>query len=338
MNDAGPELRFSTGHPRIDTILRGAVGIFEAAFPDRIRGYYLFGSWVDGSAVASSDLDLFVVFKEDFLDRQETDRARRLWHACSRLSAVPCDLLAFSEHHLFAEGHFRLKSASILLYGEDMRERMPTLSLEAYLHAYAHAPCACMSEVLRRADMLVHPLDYPDPNGEFFGYDYDDPRTGKNGARSIKGWVNTICWAATIMVAFQSGRMLGTKAESAHAYRALIGDHWATFVEAVYVNGKATWGYRVPDDPASWALLRDLCWETRAFENHYLARYRAYLLEQLDTVDEACMRSAIERLGTVLYSDTDVADTLRAIARSGPTALRDVALETLGRIKRTSAE
>jgi len=58
----GPELVYSTGNARIDTMLRGAVGIFEAAFPDRVRGYYLFGSHMDGSAVGISDLDIFVVF------------------------------------------------------------------------------------------------------------------------------------------------------------------------------------------------------------------------------------------------------------------------------------
>jgi len=58
----GPELRCSTGNVRVDTALRGAIGIFEAAFPGRIRGYYLFGSQMDGSAVAISDIDLFVVF------------------------------------------------------------------------------------------------------------------------------------------------------------------------------------------------------------------------------------------------------------------------------------
>ncbi len=333
-DESGLALRFLTGTPCIDTMLRGTVGIFEAAFPGRVRGYYLFGSYADGSAIGISDLDLFVVFKEDFIDNQEADRARRLWHAYSQLSAVPCDLLSFSERYLFTEGHSRLKAASRILYGEDVRERMPSLSLDGYLRIYAPAPAACMSQVLRRADTLVYPLHYPDPFGPFSGYDYHDTRMGENGGRSIKGWVNAVCWAATIIVAFKSGRMIGSKSESVHAYHECVGDHWATFVEAVYANGKTAWGYRVPDDPAGRTLLRDLCWETLAFENHYLARYRRYLLGQLRHAGETNQRFVIERLGAVVYPDAEVADALRAVVVGGPMMLRDVARTTLGRIER----
>jgi hypothetical protein len=70
--------------------------------------------------------------------------------------------------------------------------------------------------------------------------------------------VSAVCWAATIIVAFQSSRMIGTKAENVHAYRASVGDQWAEFVEALYANGKEAWGYQVPDDPASRTLPRDL--------------------------------------------------------------------------------
>lgn len=51
----------STGDPSVDRLLRGVIGRFEAAFPARIRCHYLKGSYTDGSAVATSDLDLAVV-------------------------------------------------------------------------------------------------------------------------------------------------------------------------------------------------------------------------------------------------------------------------------------
>ncbi len=333
MDDNGLELRFSTGHPRIDTMLRGAVGIFEAAFPGRIRGYYLFGSHADGSAVAASDLDIFVVFIDDFLDQEEEERARNLRYACSRLSPVTCDLLSYSERSLLTDGHFRLKAASLFLYGEDMRDRMPAISLNIYLRIYSQAPLAYAGQVFRHKESIIYPLEYPNPSGPFYGYDCHDARIGQDGGRSIKGMVSAVCWAATMIVAFQSGQMIGTKAESVRAYRASVGDQWAGFIEAVYANGKTVWGYRVPDDPAGQTLLRDLCRETLAFENHYLALYRAYLLGQLHEADETSIRFAIERLGTVHYPDAEVAEALRAVAASGPATVRDAARETLGRIE-----
>ena len=44
----------STGQRSVDGILRGVVGLFEAVFPDRVRGYYLGGSYADGTAVPAS--------------------------------------------------------------------------------------------------------------------------------------------------------------------------------------------------------------------------------------------------------------------------------------------
>src|SRR5262249_19669289 len=52
----------STGSERADTILRGLIGIWEIVFPDRIRGYYLAGSYSNGSATPTSDLDLIVPY------------------------------------------------------------------------------------------------------------------------------------------------------------------------------------------------------------------------------------------------------------------------------------
>ena len=52
-----------TGNQLIDNILRGIVGIFEALFPDQIRGCYLIGSYANRSALPTSDLDLIIIFK-----------------------------------------------------------------------------------------------------------------------------------------------------------------------------------------------------------------------------------------------------------------------------------
>jgi hypothetical protein len=51
-------------------MLRGAVGIFEAAVRGRIRGDDPFGSRTDGSAVTASDRGVFVAFREGFCDEE----------------------------------------------------------------------------------------------------------------------------------------------------------------------------------------------------------------------------------------------------------------------------
>jgi hypothetical protein len=44
----------STGTPQIDSLLAGFIGLFELAFPARIRAYYLVGSYANGSHVPAS--------------------------------------------------------------------------------------------------------------------------------------------------------------------------------------------------------------------------------------------------------------------------------------------
>ena len=60
MNDG--TLLVTTGNRTVDQALRAAVEAFEAAFPDRIRGYYLEGSYADGTGLATSDADVVIVF------------------------------------------------------------------------------------------------------------------------------------------------------------------------------------------------------------------------------------------------------------------------------------
>ncbi|MGI8690431.1 MAG: hypothetical protein ACR2M3_17770 [Thermomicrobiales bacterium] len=86
----------------------------------------------------------------------------------------------------------------------------------------------------------------------------------------------------------------------------------------------------MPDDPVGQALLRDLCRETLAFENHYLALYRVHLLQQLRKADETCVRFAVERLDTVRYLDAEVTDALHEIVASDPADLRNATYQYVG--------
>src|SRR3954462_4804767 len=68
----------STGDDRADAILCGVVGLWEAVFPDRIRGYYLSGSYANATATPTSDLDLTILFKDHYRDQAESDLAQQI--------------------------------------------------------------------------------------------------------------------------------------------------------------------------------------------------------------------------------------------------------------------
>lgn len=329
---AEPTLRYVTENSLVDGMLREGVRAFEAAFPGRIRAYYLIGSYRDGSAAPTSDVDVCVVFKDDFVDRDEEELARRVWRSISDGSPVQFDLPPFSERQLLTEGHHRIKAASVLLFGEDIRDIMPPMTRDTYLRTYWHAPYAYMAQVLRGTDLLRFPLSYPDADGEFFGYDRCDDALRADGMRSTKALVATVCWIATMIVGFHAGRMVGTKAESVRAYRGTIGGTWADFVEAMYTQGKQVWSYRVPEATADRMLLHDLCARMLDFENYYLTIYRGWLLDGARSPDTETQRFVAARLGEVLFSDTAVRDTLTALAVHPDSSVRDGAAVALTRV------
>ena len=120
----GISLLRSTGIMPIDQILRGLIGLIGGSFPDRVRGYYLEGSYAGGSAVATSDIDLRIVFKEQ-LDPEEKRHATYLIDCCWLISARPLDLVLDSEAALLRIGAVRFQQASILLFGDDIRSAAP---------------------------------------------------------------------------------------------------------------------------------------------------------------------------------------------------------------------
>jgi predicted nucleotidyltransferase len=88
---------------RADKLVQGVIGIFGQVFPDRVRGYYLRGSHASGTSTAGSDIAMFVVFKDAFLERAEAERAREVCGYCSLLSPILLEIIVVSERQLQPE-------------------------------------------------------------------------------------------------------------------------------------------------------------------------------------------------------------------------------------------
>ena len=312
------ERRFSTGVAHVDEAVDRALAALDATLPGRLHSVYLFGSYAEGSAVSTSDLDLFVVLRGT-ADLGESARASTVAADAIGHGSPQPDVLVLEEASLLGEGHFRLETASTLVAGEDLRDRLPRTSPAAWLRRYTHAPWAYMAQVLRQVDRLTYPLDYPDPAGEFLGYDARMLPPHGGPAHNVKSLVATVCWIASALTTIESGRLARTKAEGVGLHRADVGGAWAGFVEDGYRWGKERWSYLAPRRQDERARLRDLCVRTLAFENHYLVRYRGYLLGEARGADRTGRLLAAERLGNwVRYpGDRAVSDVLEELAMSG---------------------
>ncbi len=282
--------------PFIDDVIDSVVGIYELAFPGRVRGYYLVGSHNDGSAIPASDLDMQVIFKDAWQPGEE-ERARVMKGYIQGLMSSHVDLAAFSEVELLDEDTVSLKLASRLLFGEDIRDKLSLPDLESYVWQVTRAPQRFITQVMRPAHGPPDlPLHYPDPDAAYYGY--TRPRVTREGEtlQSLKELVLTVCWAATALVAMRARVYVPTKADCARLYREHINDGWTSFVELLYNKGKREWNYVAPRANEARAVLRHLAADTLAFESHFMQTYIAFLRDAANDPDSRFQAEAHDRL------------------------------------------
>lgn len=309
----GPELIESTGDHRCDAITQGLIGIFGIAFPDRVRGYYLRGSRAGGSSIAGSDLDLFIVFRDQFADRCEGDRAHELADQCARLSPVLLEVLITDErtlHHPHGYGAaLNLKLVTRLLYGDDLRDELPEFDADTYRRWTLHSPFATYRFPAQRpnTDPLVHPLRHLDPNDFYFGF-AQWPMPDADGVErpSTKLLVATVGWTATAIIALHTGEYVRDKAACVDLYRRCVADEWTDLVVQTHDLCRNRWHYRIPAGDHDQRTLRALCERALDFQNHFLILYRDAQRAELASHDPERRRLAGRGLQQVTFSTPGV--------------------------------
>lgn len=298
------ELNFLTGSPQIDEVILGIIGIFETSFPNRIRSYYLVGSYVDGSASPFSDIDIRIIFKGAF-EPGEEDRMLRLRRYCRLLSPTTIDCPPLSEERIWHDDHWLheplgIQSDGRLLFGEDIRHTFTEPAFGAYLENVTAVPINRFARIHNQTP-LVFPLAYPDPDGEFYGY---DDRIGPAWAEeaSTKSLVHIVGFIATCLIGFRANRMVTKKSEWLKIYKESINDEWTPLLEGIYTRCKEDWSYRIPDDEAERSHLREMCRQVLDFENYYLTQYWVFLQGKLEAGDGRERTFAQERLKQIHYS------------------------------------
>jgi hypothetical protein len=309
--DAELTLRASSGHPRVDAALRGLIGIFEAVFAGRIRAYYVEGSYADQTAVATSDIDLVIVFKGSFADQHELSAARRLGMCCADLSTYELDLDIIDEAQASRGVFPTLKLASNLLYGQDTREHMSLPPIEQWARDRMHATYWLIIKIFNRPGVVDYPVDYPRPHEEFFGY---CQRTMQlpDGSEipCTRDLIRATGWAATALIALKAGAFVARKRDCHRMYQQLIGDEWSELISDIYEQCKISWNYGIPTEPQARQQLRAICARTLEFENHFLALFKQFVLGELRGVDPKARCEAARLLEQIPYDDDTIREAL----------------------------
>ena len=331
-------LAYLTEYPKINQILQGVVGIFEKVFPRRIRGYYLQGSFGNRSTVINSDLDIYVIFKESFISPEEATTAASLSQSCAQISSVLLEIKSGPELYLYRAEHagiaLNFKYSTQFLYGEDIRDKVPTFTSDDWIQWAIKVPQTSL-RVIRSAKVLIFPLQQPDAKAEFYGYDRQMIPCPDGIDRPSSKWlVATVGWIATALVAYRTKQYVGSKGEATQLYKTHISDEWAALVEQVYEECRNHWNYLIPDREAERQKLRLLCRNTLRFSNHYLSIYRNFMLCELHERTRQHQLFAVKNLAQVIYpDDQEIANALNGLQQSSDEELRKAACETKDRIK-----
>ena len=334
-------LAYLTEHPKINQILQGVIGVFEKVFLQRIRGYYLEGSFGNGSTVTNSDLDMYVIFKESFSSPVEAMTAVSLSRSCAQISPILLEIKPGAELDLYQAEHagiaLNFKYSTQFLYGEDIRNQIPTFTPDDWIWWAMRAPQTSL-RVIRSARTLVFPLQQPNAQAEFYGYDRQTiPGADGIDCPSSKWLVATVGWIATALVAHQRGQYAGSKREAVQLYKTQINDQWTTLVDQVYEQCRNRWNYLIPDGDAERQILRSLCQSALEFSNHYLMVYRDFALRELCEGSPAHQLLTVKNLAQVIYpGDQEISNALERLQQSNHEELRNAAGETEARMKQIS--
>jgi hypothetical protein len=309
------ELSASTGHSQIDAILRGMIGVYQSMFPDRLRCLYVIGSYSNGSAVLGSDLDIGVVFTEP-LSEEEREQFRQINRSLNLISPVRLDCGTVNPAR-FTDGIPAGLKAALVVYGENIFAEMPLEPLERALRRGMSNTFHSLYVLRQRDDQLVYPLNYPDPQGEYYGYERWGTYLGeRNFGPGVRSLVTSVTLIASCFVMLQAGQPVASKQESVTAYQTYVGDEWTELVRETYARCKEAWHYRLPETAESRQQFRSLCVRMVSFENHFLARCRGAVLDDLLQSDRSIQELALYRLKRIAYPGSDFESALVTLKES----------------------
>jgi predicted nucleotidyltransferase len=313
--------------------LRAIIGIFETTFPELVRGYYVEGSYADRSEVTTSDIDLMIVFKGDMAEVNA--RAEALASYCCALSSVELDIGVIDEMQLTAGATPYFKMGSVLIYGEDIRDSFPLMPLIQWTRDRMHSSLWRTVHLFNRSDIIHYPLDYPDPAGEFYGYDRRKLRlrTGEE-VNCTRDLIRLTGWSATALLAYRTGRYVARKSECHRAYQEYFHDEWGQLLQDIYVYCRGKWQYLLPTDLQERHKLREICERTLAFENHFLLVYKEFLLSELHAEDVEGQLYALWVLSQLVYRDDEVEEAVVRLTRCEHEKVQEAAQKALQKFPR----
>lgn len=285
-----------------------------ARFPGRIRGIHLLGSRALGCELDSSDLDLAVVFVGTARPGAARE-AQELAADFRRSSPVMLDLMVLDEEEARRGVRPHLKIGR-LLAGDDVLRDAPLKPVAEVLGYCAYSALYCSWIIRGRPAVLQHPLAWPDPQGEFYGYERNGIWAGEKAYRpGVSNLLNLVMSVANLRLVAEKGEMVPNKSLVPGRYRELFPDDpRGPLVADTYELCRRRWRGALPEAPDDRRALSALCRPLPDFENEAVNLCVTHL-RQFVAADNANLRRRWRGVLKVLRSDA--AELAPALAEAG---------------------
>ena len=273
MNNCKDFYMLDTGSPVADAVLNTLFTRLAAALPDHLVAGYLEGSYADGTALPTSDIDLLIVLRGGLYGSAINDQARAIMAESKRTSPLELDINLSDIEELREDISPQFMLGARLIYGADVRPELPPLDVTTWARERMHAAFRMVNHVFRRPLPVRWPLALPQPERPWYGYAERTVRLddGREIA-TTRDLVRVVGWIATARVAYEADQVVVRKHEMASFYARWINDRWTPLIAQIDQHCRQAWQYRLPDDPAGQALLDDLLQQTPGFENDFAGR------------------------------------------------------------------
>ena len=328
---ADPELRYRTGNSAVDEVLTRLVAVFEAAFPDRVRNYALLGSFAEGTAFPTSDVDVVVLFRGDF-GGDEEGRAQEVAAKISETSGGNLDVGLAAEGSINPIWQVNLQAGRELFGRTPLPDSLPPIS--SYGWALVEDVFSMIRQLRQGEAVITHPLSFPQGELELYGYEAKPLRdsTGR-WAPSTKALSMITSRGASALLALEASVYTKTRSEAIVAYRTHIGDRWADLVEETERLCRDELAYRIPTDANDRARVKEIARRLLDFENDVVERCRVTVLSRLKSRDQSDQSQAIRVMEDVSYTDDEALDVLSSLAESGDEEIARLSGSLLGLLR-----
>ncbi|MBS1970582.1 MAG: nucleotidyltransferase domain-containing protein [Bdellovibrionales bacterium] len=282
-----------------DTAILEAIKTIQERFPKKILGVYVTGSYANGYAVSTSDLDLYFVFDEN-LSKENEKLGEEINRQLENITPA-LDIAFRGLPSLLEMGEVGMRENYLHVFGEPVHLQIPSPSMEDYIYRRMHSGYLRM-QLTRKTKPYTWPMDFPDDSGSLKGYDWRE-KISHNGKQfnSIKEIVVLTGWMATGLIAWKGNTYVPTKNHVVNLFKSFFDGPIATDFETTTEFCRTKLAYMAPDNKEDRQKLEALLPQVLKFENFFLENYQHFLIENLENTNPIRVRTSIIRLGEILY-------------------------------------